>query len=105
MMREKIQVRQALQRLLHKLPQELRNDSDARLLAELKGEPEVSIVHLIYRARAYESHARDYEFSRISVEEHWDQGRKDVVATLRRREWKERRDKPSGLQVFDLSGG
>jgi NTE family protein len=104
MMRDKVAVRTALNCVLNKLPEEMKNDPDVKLLAGLKDDPEISLVHLIYRARAYESHARDYEFSRVSVEEHWEQGRKDVLATLRRPEWVGR-VKAKGMQTFDLSHG
>jgi len=30
-----------------------------------------NIVHLIYRARNYEGHSKDYEFSRASMQDHW----------------------------------
>lgn len=103
MMREKVQHRQALKRLLAKLPDEMKDDADARLLGNQKDDPDISLVHLIYRSRAYESHARDYEFSRVSVEEHWEQGRADVIATLNTREWKERERSGHRLAVFDLS--
>ena len=34
----------------------------------------MSIVHLIYRDKHYETQAKDYEFSRVSMEEHWQAG-------------------------------
>ena len=42
-----------------------------------------NIVHLIYRAKNYEGHAKDYEFSRLSMEDHWRAGYHDAVRTLR----------------------
>jgi len=102
-MREKHEMRCALKRLLRKLPEELRDDTDAHRLADHGGEPVVSIVHLIYRARAYESHARDYEFSRLSVEEHWTQGRKDVLDSLRHDAFRQRNAKMEGIAVLDLT--
>lgn len=103
MMREKHDLRCALKRLLKKLPEELRNDPDALALADHHKEPAVSIVHLIYRARAYESHARDYEFSRVSVEEHWAQGRKDTLETLHHEAFRQRHRHEEGVTVLDLT--
>jgi NTE family protein len=104
MMREKVAARHALRRLLDKLPAELRDDPDAKWLAQQPHVPDVSVVQLIYRARAYEGHARDYEFSRVSVEEHWEQGRKDVLTTLRKAAWQERRQTPrDGMRTYDLT--
>jgi NTE family protein len=103
MARMKHDMRCALKRLLGKLPEELRNDPDALRLAHSHKEPAVLIVHLIYRARAYESHARDYEFSRVSVEEHWAQGRKDVLDTLRHDAFRKRNQHDEGVRVLDLT--
>jgi NTE family protein len=103
MMRMKHDMRCALKRLLGKLPEELRNDADVLRLANQHKEPAVSIVHLIYRARAYETHARDYEFSRVSVEEHWAQGRKDVLDTLHHDAFRKRNQHDEGVRVLDLT--
>ena len=42
----------------------------------------VNIVHLIYRSRAWESGARDFEFSRSTMLDHWKQGREAVAAVI-----------------------
>jgi NTE family protein len=105
MMREKMETRKALKRLIAKLPAELRDDPDARLLAAQKEEPDVEIMHIIYRARAYEGHARDYEFSRVSMEEHWAAGRKDVANSLKKEAWTKRGRAPSGVRTYDLAHG
>ena len=33
------------------------------------------IVHLIYRSKNYEVQSKDYEFSRLSMQDHWRAGR------------------------------
>jgi NTE family protein len=103
MMAKRHELRCALKRLLRKLPEALRDDPDALRLARVEDEPSVTIVHLIYRERAYETHARDYEFSRVSVEEHWAQGRKDVLQTLAHDNWKNRGTPREGVTVLDLT--
>jgi len=105
MMRDKVKLRRALKRLLRKLPEELRDDPDATLLSEQPDHPDISVMHLIYRARAYEGHARDYEFSRVSMEEHWQRGRADVLASLSKDAWVRRSRKPNGLRTYDLADG
>jgi NTE family protein len=42
----------------------------------------VNIVHLIYRTRPWESGARDFEFSRTTMLDHWAQGRGAVAAVI-----------------------
>ena len=63
----------------------------------------VTIVHLIYRQAAYDTHAQDYEFSRFSVEEHWQAGRNDMRRTLRHRKWRQRAKPKMGVHVLDLA--
>jgi hypothetical protein len=38
---------------------------------------------MIYRARNYEGHSKDYDFSRTSMQEHWRAGYQDAIRTLR----------------------
>ncbi len=64
-----------------------------------------SIIHLIYRAKNYEGHSKDYEFSRISMEEHWRAGYHDARRTLRHREVLERPANHEGVFTFDLVDG
>ena len=39
------------------------------------------IAHLIYRAKDYEGHSKDYEFSRVIMVEHWRAGYHDARRT------------------------
>jgi NTE family protein len=71
-----------VRRVLDRLPEEMRDDPDVRrLTAELSEKP-VSLVHLIYRANAWEGGARDFEFSARTMLEHWEAGRIAVQATM-----------------------
>ncbi len=74
--------RELARRVLAKLPPELGNDPDVRALAERSAELPVNLVHLIYRANAWEGGARDFEFSARTMREHWQAGRLDVEATM-----------------------
>ena len=94
---------QAAQRLLARLPARLRDDPDARLLAAIPCEASVDVVHLIYRSKHYESHSKDYEFSRASMLEHWAAGLADTQATLEDPRWLDRDRRASGVHVFDLA--
>ena len=96
-------VAQAAQRLLAKLPPELRNDPDVQALAKLRCESAVEVVHLIYRSKHYESHSKDYEFSRLSMNEHWDAGRADMAHTLHDPRWTGRARQATGVHVYDLT--
>jgi NTE family protein len=96
-------LRAAYSRLLTKLPPELLQDPDAALLAEHSCDAAVTIVHLIYRSHAYEGPSMDYEFSRLSMEEHWHAGRRDVRRTLDDPRWRHRIRPTLGVEIFDLT--
>ncbi|MGN6817045.1 MAG: patatin-like phospholipase family protein [Sphingomonas sp.] len=74
--------REIARRVLAKLPPEMGNDPDVTALAERSAEYPVNLVHLIYRANAWEGGARDFEFSARTMREHWQAGRGDVEATM-----------------------
>ena len=62
-----------------------------------------NIVHLIYRAKSYESSSKDYEFSRATMEEHWAAGYEDALLTLRHPEVLQRPRTHDGVATFDFA--
>jgi len=96
-------IAQAAQRLIAKLPAALRDDPDVRALSKVRCESAVDVVHLIYRSKHYESQAKDYEFSRLSMQEHWDAGKADMAHTLHDPRWLRHERSSSGVHVFDLT--
>ncbi|MCE9661729.1 MAG: patatin-like phospholipase family protein [Burkholderiales bacterium] len=94
---------QAARRLVDKLPAALRDDPDAKALAALPREGAVSVVHLIYRSKHYESQSKDYEFSRASMLEHWAAGMTDTQTTLEDPRWLARVRHDQGVHVFDMT--
>ncbi|WP_377296016.1 DUF3734 domain-containing protein [Rhizobium sp. SGZ-381] len=95
--------RRAARRLLEKLPPELHDDEDVKLLRSVGIEYDVTLVHLIHRSAAYDSHAMDAEFSRASVEANWKAGYDDVMHTLKHPKWTRRGRPKDGIQIFDLA--
>jgi NTE family protein len=96
-------LRCAFATLLERLPDELRGLPEVALLAAEANEKVCNIVHLIYRAKKYEGSAKDYEFSRRTMEEHWLAGYRDAVDTLSHREIFEPPDRLEGVRTFDCS--
>ena len=96
-------IAKAAKRLFAKLPPELQNDPDARALAAVRCESAVDVVHLIYRSKHYESQSKDYEFSRLSMQEHWRSGQADMAHTLHDPRWLGRSHRDTGVHVFDLT--
>ena len=60
-------------------------------------------MQLIHRRAAYWTQSNDYEFSRFTMEEHWESGRTDVEHTLNHPDWKTRTRPEDGVKVFDLT--
>ena len=57
-------------------------DADVQALAARAAEQPVSLVHLIYRANAWEGGSRDFEFSARTMREHWAAGHEAVSETM-----------------------
>ncbi len=95
-------LRNTLASLLKKLPAELQDLSEVEVLKPVASAKAYNIVQLIYRAKGYEGESKDYEFSRLSMEEHWRAGYHDTVRTLRHPEVLQRPDNAEGVLVFDL---
>jgi len=96
-------LRRAAHRLIAKLPGDLRNDPDAKILHKLCCNAAVTIVHLIHRRKNYYTQSKDYEFSRISMQEHWQRGLNDVRQTFHHKDWQARTKPAAGVTVFDLT--
>ncbi|TCL71228.1 patatin-like phospholipase family protein [Rhizobium sp. BK251] len=98
-------LRRALLHLLAMVqPEELeRAGPETKLLIEEADEKVYNIVHLIYRAKNYEGSSKDYEFSRLTMEEHWAAGYRDAVETLSHPEVLERPQTLDGVATFDLA--
>jgi NTE family protein len=94
-------LRIALADLLRQMPAELRDSDDAKLLRGVANDKVCNIVHLIYRAKKYEGIAKDYEFSRRTMEEHWNAGYNNARATLANPKVLELPDRREGVRTFD----
>jgi NTE family protein len=100
---ESQRLRKAAKALFDKLPAGLRDDPDAKALTENCREAAITVMHLINRPTAPNSQSKDYEFSRLSVEEHWEAGRKDVEYSLNQPAWRNRERPKHGMKTFDLT--
>ena len=87
---------------LDKVPPESLTDQERALKAQLADLPEFTILQLIYQQKAYEGHAKDYEFSGTSMREHWQSGYEDTKRTLKRRDWLEMPPEGAGIVVHDV---
>lgn len=96
-------IRAAADRLAAKLPASLASDPDLAFLQKAGPRCPVTLVHLIHRKEDFEGASKDYEFSRLSMNQHWAAGLADVKKTLAHKAWRNRTIEWDGLRVFDLS--
>jgi NTE family protein len=108
-------LRQAIEQLLKELPKEEREKDYVKAIAKKVGvcrktgrkfgdSAPMSVVHLIYREKYYETQAKDYEFSRVAMEEHWQAGFNDTRRTLRHeRLWLEPPEEMEAVRTFDIT--
>ena len=97
------QEREAIRKVLAKLPHELRDDADVRALAARAAEQPVNLVHLIYRANAWEGGSRDFEFSARTMREHWAAGRAAVDESMANAELVAKNIETGKSASFDLA--
>jgi NTE family protein len=111
--RQAQELRQSVERLLDKLPAAKKRQADVQEIVRKLQNSEVSkrsasmsVVHLIYREKYYETQAKDYEFSRLSMEEHWQAGLTDTRRTLQlEKYWLEPPRDLEAVRTFDLTRG
>ena len=95
-------LRNTVATLLDDLPDDMRSHRAAEILRPAAERKAYNLVHLIYRARNYEGHSKDYEFSRPTMRTHWGAGYHDTIRTLRKPDILERPSNHEGVAVFDL---
>jgi NTE family protein len=96
--------RRAVRDLISKLPDELKNDPSVELLREASKESTVTVVHLIYKSKNYETSSKDYDFSHVAMVEHWSAGVRDVHLSMRHKDWLERPQSGETMVTYDLLG-
>ncbi len=95
--------RKAVRDLIGKLPFDLKDDPSVTYLREAAKENTVTVVHLIYRSKNYETSSKDYDFSHVALVEHWDAGVRDVHRSMQHKDWLERPQSGETMVTYDLS--
>jgi NTE family protein len=87
---------------LSALPEESLTPAQRKQREALRSLPEFLVFQLIYQQKAWESQAKDYEFSAASMQEHWRSGRDDTVRTLNRQDWMVMPPRGTGIVTHDV---
>ena len=102
MLREKQDVRHAINELHKLLPSDLANTEEAKRLYEHGCVTAMDIVQLIYRPMEPQGALKDFEFSRSTMEARWQQGLSDARNTLHASPWLAPMPTELGVRVFDV---
>jgi NTE family protein len=96
-MNEEQNYRRLLHQLMALVPESERSSASYRRAEKLACTCRRNVIHLIYRDKPYESYHKDYQFGRLTMNEHWSSGLSDMRATLEHRHWL---NKPSDDEPF-----
>jgi NTE family protein len=96
--------RLAIRDLIAKLPPDLKSDPSVAILNEAAKENTVTVVHLIYKTKNFETASKDYNFSHLAMQEHWRAGERDAAQSMQHPEWLERPQNGQTMVTYDLTG-
>lgn len=97
------EVRYIVKKLLDDHPDTKIDADTLSLLHDWSCDSAVTVAQLIYRKKDFHNTSKDYDFSRLSLEEHWAEGEKDAEFMLQQDTWKKRERPDCGVQVFDFN--
>jgi NTE family protein len=95
-------VRHNINSLWDQLPERLRNTPEAKFLYNFGCVTRMDIVELIYRPSNPQGPSKDYEFSRLTMRDRWEQGLSDTHATLLASPWLVPMPPEVGARTFDV---
>ena len=91
-----------LRDVLARLAPEQLSEADRVLMKEMEDVPQVNILHLVYHQKAHEGGNKDYEFSRLTMRDHWAAGLEDTRRTLAHTDWFRKPSNRMGITVHDV---
>ncbi|MEO6985365.1 MAG: patatin-like phospholipase family protein [Paralcaligenes sp.] len=98
-------LRVLLSHILKDIPADVQSqDAYCQLAQELSSSKRYNVVHLIYRNKLYEQHYKDYQFSLVTMREHWAAGLQDIRETLKDPARLAMPDNDSGFVTHDVHG-
>ncbi len=95
-------LRHNINSLWENLPAELKETPEARFLYEFSCVTTMDVATLIYRPTRRQGNSKDIAFSRETMLQRWDQGRKDSRTTLEASPWLAPMEREEGARTFDV---
>jgi NTE family protein len=97
--------RYALRRFLDELPEQCQNDPDVQFLSEQARVKVATIVQLKYQSNKFETASKMFEFSRLTMDDHWQAGYKDTKVALQEPGILELPHVSEAARIFDVHHG
>lgn len=95
--------RHVLHEVLERVPADVREkDHWCRVAEELACGKRYNVVHVIYQAKEYDGHFKDFQFGHATMREHWEAGLVDIRATLEHPDWLAMPDNEAGFVTHDV---
>ena len=93
---------EAMRKLIDRLPEKMQDEPEVKALRARVAESAVNVVQLVYRSRAWETGAKDFEFSRATMLDHWHQGHEALCKSIDRGDILARNITDGKTAAFDL---
>jgi NTE family protein len=95
--------RHVLAEVLERVPPEIREtDHWCRVASEMASSKRYNVIHVIYQAKEYDGHFKDFQFGLSTMREHWDSGLTDIRRTLEHPEWLDLPENDAGFVTHDI---
>ena len=91
-----------LRHALMRIDPKKRTAEDRALLEQLEDTPQINVLQLIYHHKDYEGDTKDYEFSKLTMQEHWAAGLEDTRRTLAHEDWFVKPHDHLGMTAHDV---
>lgn len=87
-MKEQHKNRILMKELLKQIPQDVRkSDSWCKEAEKIAEDMLTNVIQLVYKDKNFEGHYKDYEFSTLTMQEHWASGLSDIRETFKNSDW------------------
>lgn len=95
--------RRLLKEVLELVPAEVRNkDKWCKQARQFACEHRYNVIHLVYRDKEWDGLSKDYEFSFLTMRDHWRTGLDDIRETLKHKDWLAKPGKDNAFVTHDL---
>jgi NTE family protein len=94
-------LRRMTNKLMSDIPDSAKRTEEGERLSHFGDDKVYTLVHLIYRSKTWETQSKDYEFSGLSMRDHWRAGYEDAARALGCEDIYQRPTNLEGLRIFD----